>query len=206
MLWPYINEVVKRTEELGVKLHMVKGNHVIYNGDEVSGFFNDVPEPILAFHLEGPTAEQVLYHESQHMEQWHEKAKVWRDMKLTPLIDTEDMVFFWVNKRIELTPAQLKEYVQRSINLELDCEKRTAKLVRRLRRVGKTEVDVGDYIQKANSYVMFWHMVAKTRQWYEIGKRPYELPEVYGEFPTTLSMNYERLPKKYERLFEEHCF
>ncbi len=70
---------------------------------------------------------------------------------------------------------------------------------------GKTSIDVKDYIQKANSYAMFWKMVGKSRQWYKIGKRPYELPEVYSEFPTTFSLDYTKLPKKYERLYEQHC-
>ena len=42
-------------------------------------------------------------------------------------------------------------------------------------------------------------------QWYKIGKRPYELPEVYLEFPTTFNLDYTKLPKRFELLFEQHC-
>ena len=204
-LWLFINEVVQRTAELRVQLHVGKENHVLYECQKCSGFFTHIPQPTLAFHLKGPTAAGVLYHEFNHMEQWHENCKAWRECKVTENIGTEDLIFLWSDKKIELSPAQLKTYIQGSVNVELDCERRTAKLVRRLAREGKTTIDVREYIQKANSYVMFWHMVGKTGKWYTIGKRPYELPEVWTEFPTTFSLDYTKLPKKYERLYEELC-
>ena len=205
LVHPFMNELVPRTVELGVKLLLEHSDHVVYDGNEFSGFFTTFPEPTLAIHLEGRNAESVMLHESQHMEQWHEGCKAWKEAFVASGIGAEDLLFLWIDKKLEFTRPQLRRMCQLAVNLELDCEKRTVKLIRRLRREGKTEIVVKEYIQKANAYVMFWRMVAKTRKWYKIGKLPYELPEVYGEFPTTFDMNYTRLPSKYEQLYRQHC-
>jgi hypothetical protein len=204
-LHPYINELVRRTSDLGVKLLMERASHVVYAGTECSGFFTNIPEPLLAFPLEGPQSETTMLHESQHMEQWHENCKAWRENMVTSTIGVEDLMFLWVDKKIELTDAQARRYAQLSCNVELDCEKRTVRLIKKLKKEGKTTIDVKTYTQKANSYSMFWKMVGKSRQWYTIGKQPYVLPEVYSEFPTTFSLDYTKLSKKYEQLFEQHC-
>ncbi len=201
----YVNDLVRRSAELGVQLRIVQDDHVVYEGKKCSGFFTHLPTPLLAFHTEGPNAESVMLHEAQHMEQWHENCKSWREYMLTSTVAVEDLMFLWIDKQIELKPAQARKYAQLSANVELDCERRTARLIRRLKKESKTTIDVKDYIQKANSSVLFWKMVGKSRQWYTIGKRPYELPEVYSEFPTTFSLDYTKLPKKYERLYEQHC-
>lgn len=209
-MWPFISEVVQRTTELDVDLYLAQSDHVLYMGQECSGFFTHVPNqngrPLLASHLEGETAEATLYHEFNHMEQWHENCKAWRECLVTDLIGTEDLICLWMENEIELSRAQLKDYTQRSVNVELDCERRTVRLIRRLRKEGKTTIDPKVFTQKANAYVMLWWMVAKTRAWYTIGKRPFELPEVYSEFPTTFSLDYTKLPRKYEKLYAEFCY
>ena len=201
----YVNELVRRTAELGVKLRMEPASHVVYEGTKCSGFFTHIPEPLLAFPLKGPQSETTMLHESQHMEQWHENCKAWREQLVTSVIGAEDLLFLWIDKKIDLTKAQARRYAQLSCNVELDCDKRTVRLMRRLRKEGKTTIDVKVYTQKANSYSMFWKMVGKSRQWYEIDRQPYVLPEVYSEFPNTFNLDYTKLPKKYERLFEKHC-
>jgi hypothetical protein len=202
---PFINELVRRTTELGVKLRMEQAEHVIYEGTKCSGFFVDIPEPLLAFPLLGPESETTMLHESQHMEQWHENCKPWRDHMVTSTTGSEDLLFLWIDGKIDLTTEQARGYAQLSCNVELDCDKRTVRLMRRLKKEGKTTIDVKVYTQKANAYALFWKMVARSRQWYEIGRQPYALPEVYTKFPNTFNLDYTKLPKKYERLFEKHC-
>lgn len=204
-LHPFINELVRRTAELGVKLRMVPASHVVYEGTECSGFFTHIPEPLLAFPLKGPQSETTMLHESQHMEQWHENCKAWREHMVTSTIGAEDLLFLWIDGKIELTQGQARGYAQLACNVELDCDKRTVRLMRRLRKEGKTTIDVKVYTQQANSYSMFWKMVGRSRQWYSIGKQPYAIPEVYSEFPNTFNLDYTKLPKRYERLFEKHC-
>jgi hypothetical protein len=160
---------------------------------------------MLAFPLEGPESEATMLHESQHMEQWHENCKPWRDHMVTSTVGSEDLLFLWIDEKVDLTPEQARGYAQLASNVELDCDKRTVRLMKRLKKEGKSEIDVKVYTQKANAYAMFWKMVAESRRWYEIGKQPYVLPEVYSEFPNTFNLDYTKLPRKFKRLFEKHC-
>jgi hypothetical protein len=204
-LHPFINELVRRTTELGVKLRMVQAKHVVYEGTKCSGYFSHIPEPILAFPLKGSESETTMLHESQHMEQWHENCKVWRDHMVTSTVGAEDLLFLWIDGKLELTPAQARGYAQLASNVELDCDKRTVRLMKRLKKEEKTTIDVKVYTQKANAYAMFWKMVGESRHWYEMGRQPYVLPEVYEEFPNTFNLDYSELPRKFKRLFEKHC-
>ena len=53
----YVNELIRRTADLGVELQIVQGDHVVYQGTKCSGFFTDVPKPLLVFHTESPNSE-----------------------------------------------------------------------------------------------------------------------------------------------------
>jgi hypothetical protein len=204
---PYAKIIEKRAKELGVKVAAVPGRHVVYAGQPCSGYFVDIPQPLLAFHLDGSDAFSVLVHEACHMEQWHLNCKVWRESWIVPGIGSEDLVFLWTDREIEFKPRQLKRMIRLSVNLELDCERRAARLLRQInKQFPDQRIDTQDYIRKGNAYLMFWFMVAKARQWYPIGKRPYELPEVYEEFPASFNMDYTKLPRKYERIFRKYCF
>jgi hypothetical protein len=202
---PFINELVRRTTELGVKLRMEQAEHVVYEGVKCSGFFVDIPEPMLAFPLEGSESETTMLHESQHMEQWHENCKAWRDHMVTSTIGAEDLLFLWIDGKVEMNNVQSHGFAQLACNVELDCDKRTVRLMRRLKKEGKTEIDVKVYTQKANAYAMFWKFVGESKHWYEMGRQPYVLPEVYEQFPNTFNLDYSELPRKFKRLFEKHC-
>jgi hypothetical protein len=204
---PYAKVIEKRAKELGVKVNAAKGQYVFYGDQAVSGYFSDIPEPVLAYRSFGPGAFNLLVHEACHMEQWHRNCKVWRESWVVPGIASEDLIFLWTDKHIEFKPRQLKRMVQLSVDLELDCDRRAARLLRQVNRQYPVDrIDTKDYIRKGNAYIMFWHMVAKTREWYTIGKRPYELPEVYEEFPASFNMDYTKLPRRYERLYKKYCF
>jgi hypothetical protein len=204
-LHPYINELVRRTTELGVKLQMVPAEHVVYEGTKCSGFFTHIPDPTLAFPLLGPNSETTMLHEAQHMEQWHENCKAWRDHMVTSTIGAEDLLFLWVDGKIEMNNVQAHGFAQLACNVELDCDKRTVRLMKRLKKEEKTTIDVKVYTQQANAYAMFWKFVGVSKHWYEIGRQPYALPEVYEEFPNTFNLDYTELPRKFKRLFEKHC-
>jgi hypothetical protein len=202
---PYINDLVRRTAELGVKLRMEQAEHLVYEGTKCSGFFVHIPEPVLAFPLLGSESETTMLHESQHMEQWHENCKAWRDHMVTSTIGAEDLLFLWIDGKVEMNNVQSHGFAQLACNVELDCDKRTVRLMRRLKKEGKTDIDVKVYTQKANAYAMFWKFVGESKRWYEIGRQPYVLPEVYEEFPNTFNLDYSELPRKFKRLFEKHC-
>jgi hypothetical protein len=63
-------------------------------------------------------------------------------------------------------------------------------------------VDLTEYIQKANSYLYFYHVMTKTRKWYEAGKQPYNTPAIWSKMPIHFDNDYTVIPPEIECLFQ----
>ena len=176
-------------------------------GDEskVNGFVSDdTHEKILSVATGKAKAKwfQTFIHESCHMDQSIEKARVWKDLKVGESAEAPDLVFMWLDHIIELNKDQLSRYIQKSLMVELDCEKRSAKKIVDY----NLPHDVQEYTQRANAYVYFYLMVQRTRKWYKIGREPYNTKAVWSQMPNHFFNDYTTIPTKYVKLYKEHCF
>jgi len=81
--------------------------------------------------------------------------------------------------------------------LELDNEKRSVELMRKW----GLDVDIDNYIRKANAYIQFYNYMGKTRRWSNPQNAPYGNPNVVKQMPTTFRMNYKRMSKRVEKVF-----
>lgn len=92
-------------------------------------------------------------------------------------------------RKLKLNADQLEDYVVRTLQVELDCERRALTMIQDFGLdVG---VSPGEYAQQANAYVLFYHAMALRRRWYQIGREPYNLPEVWMHFePNLHAYNY----------------
>jgi len=43
------------------------------------------------------------------------------------------------------------------------------------------------------------------RRWWKSGCAPYDIPEVWTNFPTTLKKSYSKLPQKYVESYDKYC-
>lgn len=167
-------------EKQKVKFIVSTGSYVLGTeyGTQCNGYFSNDPEE-LAISTGRPEREwfPVLVHEFCHMNQWSEDSPFW-DISIysTYLVD------LWLDNKIELTEKQKIEVFRGSILVEHDCERRAIKLIKEL----DLPIDPIEYVQKANAYVLFYHVIMKHRKWYEIGKEPYNNPEIYLKLPTEL--------------------
>jgi hypothetical protein len=145
----------------------------------------------------------TFIHESSHMDQCIEGAKAWTDLKVNNLsADACELVFYWLDGLIELNPKQLKDYVHRTMMLELDCEIRSATKV----RSHEFDLDLDEYIQQANAYVYFYPLLRKTRKWYSVGKEPYTIKEICSQMPKDFDNDYTQIPAKFEKLYRKYCY
>jgi hypothetical protein len=69
----------------------------------------------------------------------------------------------------------------------------------------QSPIYINDYIRRANSYVFFYELVFKYRQWYR-NLAPYEIPKIIDIMEPTWHCDYSVLPKGYEDLVVTHCF
>ena len=81
----------------------------------------------------------------------------------------------WIqNKKINSKKAI--EAFHNTILLELDCEKRTVKKIKKY----KLNFDIDIYVQKANAYLYGYGVSFKKKIW---PSRPYERPSVINKMP-----------------------
>ena len=112
----------------------------------------------------------ILIHESCHLDQFVEKSKVWCPDEIGLFV-----VERWIqNKKINL--KKTVEAFHNTILLELDCEKRTVKKIKKYKLKFNTDL----YIQKANAYLYGYGVSFKKRIW---PNRPYERLSVINEMP-----------------------
>lgn len=121
----------------------------------------------------------VFVHESCHMDQFLEQTEEW----VNPVInDHGDVLKEYLTWERRNKTRLVVDYVYGSLALELDCEKRAVKKIKR----HKLSLDLENYIRRANVYLYSWPEFMNLRCWYQPHKKPYDDPEILANMPTKL--------------------
>ena len=200
----FITDVRKRAKKHGVKFLINKHqNFVECGGIRSNGYFSDEDPVTLAVGMGSRPLHQwfiILLHESCHMDQWIEQTDVWNSCTIgTGEWDTMAIIDLWINEVVELSVNQRNDYIRRSFEVELDCEKRAAAAIEKW----NLPIHVPQYIQKANAYVTFYKIIQKSRKWYKIGKEPYHMRKIWKQMPTEFVEWETPVPKRIRDLYEE---
>lgn len=135
----------------------------------------------------------ILIHESCHMDQFLENIPEWCQ---NPGLEQTDR---WLSGE-EVDAKILDAEMVGSMAVEIDCEKRT---VEKIKEWGfDSFINVDEYIQKSNAYILFYLWMREHRKWYEIGSEPYNLPQIVGMMPKTFDIDYTALNDYYRKAFE----
>jgi hypothetical protein len=184
----FIKNLQERCDENGINILITNTKGIPYVTDSglmVNGYF-DEDAKILAC-AAGKDISQwltILIHESSHMEQFMEGVPEWTNN--LGLNETDK----WLSGN-DVDMKKVTDEIKTSIQVELDCEKRT---IKKIKKWGLDNiVDTDEYIQKANAYIMFYLWMKENRKWYEIGREPYNLPEIFKEMPKTFDNDYSEL-------------
>ena len=180
-----------------VKLYLGKGKAIQYTSTvKVNGYFDPEFEenvPKLACAMGVKNWELVLAHELNHMRQWIENCKTWRNyVKITGNIITEAISGKKVNNQT------FKKNIFITIEMERDCERRTYETLKELKYPKKK---LEEYVQKANAYTIFYIDILHHKKWYIIGQEPYNLKNVWSKFPKTFDVNIEEIYQKLGHLY-----
>lgn len=165
-----IADVSKKCIENKINFRLEYAEQVDTNNIPCSGYFDEKSLVVATKKKNLHDWLDILIHESCHLDQFVEKSKVWCPDEIG-LYVVED----WIkNKKINLKKA-IKAF-HNTINLELDCEKRTVKKVKKY----KIKLNIEQYIQKANSYLFGYGVSFKKKVW---PNQPYEKPYIYKKMP-----------------------
>lgn len=105
----------------------------------------------------------------------------------------------WLDKKIELNKTDIKNTIKLVREYELDCEKRTATIIRKNKEIN---INVNDYIRSANAYMYFYTLCYEYRSWY---KKPPTGKKLLSLMPNEFVKNYNIIPNNIREELKK-CF
>jgi hypothetical protein len=196
----FVKKEIRLCNENNISVLMSRTSGIKLGQFEQDGFFDDDDQLLTT--ACGKSLKKWLptfVHETCHRDQYVEGIPLWN--KTVENASPMFLFHLWLENVIELTPQQKYEYMMHALEVELDCEKRTVcKIVD-----NDLPIHPFDYIQRANSYVYFYHVVSLRRKWYQVESAPYNTPEVWSAMPNTFDNDYSILPKQYLKLYNKYC-
>lgn len=171
-----IDFVKEQSKIHGFELQLDTHKMAQLDGEDYSSGFFESPDmgitdvPLLAVGIKKPVVQwaPVLLHEFCHFTQYQEQITVWKD-------------YIRVSS-LKPTKLNLKRLHKITMELESDCEKRTIKLIKKL----KIEhlIDPIKYAKQSNAYITFYHIFEKTEKWYQ--NAPFDIDEILELMPSTI--------------------
>jgi hypothetical protein len=165
-----IADIAYKCVSRGINFHLEYVDKVDADTLPCSGYFDEKSLVVAVKASKVIDWLDVLVHESCHLDQFLEKAKVWSADK-----DSLVLVEGWIaNKNISF--ARASKGFKNTIALELDCEKRT------IRKLKKYNIKFNEkhYIQKANAYLYSYGYTLKYRKWLP---QPYRNKKIVQNMP-----------------------
>jgi hypothetical protein len=201
--WVEYEILVSNSHDIPVKLLSKK--HVMMDNTRCAGYFcSEKPELVVACYKEPNEWIPIMVHESCHRDQYTENAPIWNKKISVDGIkeDPLNLLWDWLYNKIELKPRQVTAVTRAVMQIELDCEMRSAKKIDEF----YLPINTKEYIQKANAYAYMYLTLQYTRLWYPKGKAPFYLADVWTKMPTDFDRDYSRVPTKIKNLILQKCY
>jgi hypothetical protein len=190
----YFYEVDERCKKHNITFRIGGGKSLNMSGGRCSGFFSDFSkELVVAIDRPVKWILSTLVHEECHFDQWLNEKSVWHDHEVSRKFD---LFFQWLNGHIELKNPE--HYARKAVALELDCEKRALK---KIKKRWSHIVNPEDYAMSANAYLFSYLYMAYSRNWIKVKLRR---KVFYRNFSKKISNNLSELSDKQFDLFYKH--
>lgn len=199
----FLNHVKNVAAKNSIKLFLSNEEYVNYPNStfDCSGYFIDNGDPSLGVGCNKPLEKwlPILVHEYSHMCQFIEKSEHW----INNFEDGKETIDYIEDWMCGSDCDKIEDFIKRSFLVEADCEKRTIEVIKEF----ELPIDIKEYTQKANSYILYYYMILKKRKWYNKGQEPYSIKELYEKMPNDniITNPIEILPQ-FEDLYEKYCF
>ena len=192
----FIQHVKDECKRLGVKTHIKDVKYVKLSPSiRCSGYFDDGENegvrPVLACSMGKPDGLQILVHEYCHLTQWQDDIKLWKEYNNKGFKVDE-----WLEGK---NIRNIRKYIQLAIDLELDNERRSVKMMKKW----GLSIDTKKYTKGANAYLQFYNWMLQTRKWSKPTNTPYTNKRIVAAMPDSFRMDYTKLPKRLEKLYKE---
>lgn len=188
----FVKWIKKECKKYKVKCSLRNTSYlVVSNNIRCSGYFSDEDEkaPVLAVAMKNPQWLEILVHEYCHLTQWIDGIDLWKKADKSLVLVDE-----WLSGK---TVCNINYHLSVARDLELDNEKRSVALIKKW----DLNIDVENYIKKANAYIQFYNYLKKTRRWSKPNNQPYKNEEIVNIMSTKFNMNYKKMSKRVEKVF-----
>jgi|TARA_Y100000310_G_C20582490_1_gene763715 hypothetical protein len=194
----FLNYVKEDIGDYGVKLYLPKHTYLLDEGIKVNGYFSE-EDLVLAVATKKQRKKWLgtLAHEYSHFEQWRDQADVWIN-SMVDGEDSEDIIFRWI-KGEEFSSNLVKKCFEVAKELELDCERRAVKKIKKF----DLPLDIEEYSRQSSAYIYYYNYVELKRMEYKPKKEVYYEPEILSAMPKTLRGKYKKIPKNIISLFDK---
>ena len=182
---PFMASVKRQCKTYGVELMLSPSKQVVLTDDyvqECSGYFEDT-EKVLVVACGKPFNEwgEILIHEFCHMEQWKSDPR-WKGWT-----DAAGKTWEWMSGDIIMNNTQLRNVLDRMVELEKDCEMRA---VEKIKKWG-LPISITQYVKKANVYLYSYHMLPEIKA-FPTGI--YTDKKLVEMSPSTFKKSYRKVP------------
>lgn len=198
----FIGHVITETNKKGISVHLENTNWIESNASRCSGYFCDEDKCLkVAVRKSRKRWLSVFIHEYCHFLQWKNHSKVWNAKKNR--MDTYQAAILlddFLDNGKKLSKDKLQTCLTLCRDIEEECERMAVDII----DVFDIPLNKEEYIQKANAYLYFWTTLPKTQKWFS-KKAPYDVPEIRKLLPKTFPKSFDKLPKGFLTLVEDHC-
>lgn len=198
----YLLEEIDICQKHNVEISLENTASIIFFDEPYSGYFLSEPTVELHVAIGKPLLDwlPIFIHESCHRDQWIDNTPEYAAL-IKGRFNAGDIIDMWIAHAVELNKHQLKEAIDQIIAVELDCEKRSVAKIQKY----QLPIDLKEYIQKSNSYILYHLAVAHKRAW-SIRNFVFEDPNIWGQMPSTFDQNYQQIDPKLLQVFLDNCW
>lgn len=187
----FIEHVKVECKKAGIKADLRNVGYVKLGPSiRCSGYFDEVSKTLVCA-MNKVDSLEILLHEYGHFTQWQDQCKAW-----TNLGDSIDMMHSWLDgEEVE----NIEHHIKISRDVEIDNEKRAVKLIDKF----GLSINKDTYIKRANAYILFYNHMLTVRRWCRPNNMPYENKRVVAVMPNNFKMNYNKIPKRLMKIYQE---
>lgn len=178
----FVGDVAAQCATHGISFRLFRSRNLRSESILYTGSFDGKSIQVATGNDRAPWLE-TLVHESCHLDQSIANTRAYRELG-----DSIDKIETWL-KNPKATSRGIKSAFLKVIRMELECERMS---VAKIIKYG-LPLDIERYIQRANSYLIFHHVVLNTRKWENSKKEDMKWPYMPTKFLSP--KNYMSPPK-----------
>ena len=192
----FIEQLKKDCKSNQIGLFLYDQKFIMDNGDKFGGWFDPTKREL---HCSFPSKLQrkyveLLIHESCHMDQFLTKAPKWT---IEQSQGSLELFWEWTKGR---DCTHINTHLRNIQLMEAECEQLAVQKIMDL----ELNINTQQYIQKANSYLLFYTVLKETKKWCDYP--PYRFKEIWQQMPSDKILQKFSMSKELKDLYKSKCY